>query len=112
MTHASLFSGIGGLAVFKQRRLFNILGKGCMPGRFMIDGEWCDVPQGERLEDWLNETVAVIPDWNTLEVTGRVRRIDLIERIRKSGRGQGVSKERVMTKKRNESNSYIFRRKG
>ena len=50
----------------------------------MIDGIWCDVPEGENLNDWLNETIAVIPDWNTFEIIGRIRRI---ERIRKSGRG-------------------------
>jgi|GEM_PF-4263844 len=26
-----------------------------MAGRFMIDGIWCDVPEGENLNDWLNE---------------------------------------------------------
>ena len=26
----------------------------------MIDGIWCDVPEGENLNDWLNENVSVI----------------------------------------------------
>lgn len=36
-----------------------------MAGRFMIDGIWCDVPEGENLNDWLNENVSVIIDPNT-----------------------------------------------
>ena len=49
-----------------------------MAGRFMIDGIWCDVPEGENLNDWLNENVSVIIDPNTFEIIGRLRRIDVI----------------------------------
>ena len=67
-----------------------------MAGRFMIDGIWCDVPEGENLNDWLNENVSVIIDPNTFEIIGRLRRIDVIERVRKSGRGRGVSRAKIV----------------
>ena len=62
----------------------------------MIDGIWCDVPEVENLNDWLNETIAVIPDWNTFEIIGRIRRIDVIVRIRKSGRGEGIKRDMIL----------------
>ena len=52
----------------------------------MIDGIWCDVPEGENLNDWLNETIAVIPDWNTFEIIGRFRGFFVFVRISKRGR--------------------------
>ena len=62
----------------------------------MIDGIWCDVPEGENLNEWLNENVSVIIDPNTFEIIGRLRRIDVIERVRKSGRGRGVSRAEIV----------------
>lgn len=76
-----------------------------MAGRFMIDGIWCDVPEGENLNDWLNENVSVIFDPNTFEIIGRLRRIDVIERVRKSGRGRGVSRDKIVECYR-EKNSH------
>lgn len=74
-----------------------------MAGRFMIDGIWCDVPDGENLNDWLNETVSVIIDPNTFEIIGRLRRIDVIERVRKNGRGRGVSRAEIVDSFRNKN---------
>lgn len=73
-----------------------------MAGRFMIDGIWCDVPEGENLNDWLNENVSVIIDPNTFEIIGRLRRIDVIERVRKNGRGRGVSRAEIVKRFKNK----------
>lgn len=69
-----------------------------MAGRFMIDGIWCDVPDGENL----NENVSVIIDPNTFEIIGRLRRIDVIERVRKNGRGRGVSRAEIVKRFKNK----------
>lgn len=50
-----------------------------------------------------NENVSVIIDPNTFEIIGRLRRIDVIERVRKSGRGRGVSRAKIVERFKNKN---------
>lgn len=68
-----------------------------MAGRFKINGIWCDAPDGVPLATWLNEIVAVKGLDAYLMPTGYLRRLDLVERVRRTGRGIGVPISRVLT---------------
>lgn len=67
-----------------------------MGGRFFIRGRWTDVPDGVSVIDWLNEIVAIRGIDGYLRPTGFMRRIEFVQRIRRSGRGRGMALEAIV----------------